>query len=175
MLTRLAFAVALGVTCVASLRGQVDEYRVKAFFLYNFARYVEWPAQRFKAAGDPIVICILGNNPFSSSLDEAIAGKLVDGRPFVVHQIPGIQPAGNCHILFVTSSERKQFRSMAESLKGAGVLTVGETQGFTADGGVINFKLENSKVRFEINVDAAERQHLHVSSKLLSLAQAANR
>jgi hypothetical protein len=175
MLTHLKFALVLGATCILCLRGQINEYQVKAFFLYNFARYVEWPSQSFKAVNDPIVICILGQNPFGSALDQAITGKVVEGRPFVVRRISDIQPGSNCHILFVNSSERKRFRSMAESLKGSGVLTVGETPGFTADGGVINFKLEDGKVRFEIDVDAAGRENLHISSKLLSLAQIAKK
>ena len=175
MLARLKFAIVLGATCTLGLQAQIDEYQVKAFFLYNFARYVQWPAQSFKAANDPIVICILGQNPFGSALDQAVTGKAVEGRPFVVRQISDIQPGGNCHILFVNSSERKRFRSVAGRLKGSGVLTVGETQGFTADGGVINFKLEDGKVRFEIDVDAAGRERLHISSKLLSLAQIAKR
>ena len=157
------------------MRGQINEYQVKAFFLYNFARYVEWPAESFKSSNDPIVICILGQNPFGGALDQAIAGKVVDGRPFVVRQLSDIQPESNCHILFVNSSERKRFRSMAGRLKGSGVLSVGEIPGFTADGGVINFKLEGGKVRFEIDVDAAGRERLHISSKLLSLAQIAKR
>ena len=171
MLTCLKFAIVLGTTCVLCLRAEINEYQVKALFLYNFSRYVEWPSQSFKAASDPIIICILGQNPFGGALDQAIAGKVVEGRPLVVREISDFQPGGNCQILFVGSSERKRFRSMVIRLKGSGVLTVGETQGFTGDGGMINFKLEDGKVRFEIDVDAAAREHLHISSKLLSLAQ----
>jgi hypothetical protein len=173
MLTRLNFAIVLGAACTSGLWGQINEYQVKAFFLYNFARYVEWPPQSFKSARDPIVICILGQDPFGGALDQAVAGKLVDGRPFVVRQIAEIPPACECHIQFVHASERKRFRSLAGKLRGSGILTVGETQGFTADGGVINFKLEDGKVRFEIDVDAAGRERLHISSKLLSLAKIA--
>jgi hypothetical protein len=171
MLNRLNFAIVLGVTLVAGLQGQVNEYQVKAFFLYNFARYVEWPSQSFKTANDPIVICILGQNPFGDALEQATTGKSIEGRPFVVREVVSIQPPCNCHILFVISSERKRFRAIAATLKGFGILTVGETPGFTAEGGVINFKLEDGKVRFEINVDAAVQERLHISSKLLSLAQ----
>ena len=174
MLTRLKFAILLGAVFTLGLPGQIDEYQVKAFFLYNFARYVEWPTETFKAANDPIVICILGQNPFGGALELAVAGKLLGARPFVVRQISEIPP-GCCHILFVKSSERRRFRSMAARLKGSAVLSVGETPGFTADGGVINFKLENGKVRFEIDVKAAGREHLRISSKLLSLAQIAKR
>jgi hypothetical protein len=171
MLTRLKFAIVLGAMCLPGLRGQVNEYQVKAFFLYNFARYVEWPTQSFKAANDPIVICILGQNPFGSALEQATAGNAIAGRPLVVREVSNIQQPVNCHILFVNSSERKLFRGMAASLKGSGVLTVGETPGFTADGGVVNFKLLDGKVRFEINVEAAGQERLHISSKLLGLAQ----
>jgi hypothetical protein len=171
MLTRLKFAIALGITLAAGLQAQVNEYQVKAFFLYNFARYVEWPSQSFKAANDPIVICILGQNPFGNALEQATTGKAIEGRPFVIREVENVQPPFNCHILFVNSSERKRFRTIAATLKGSEILTVGETPGFTADGGVINFKLEDGKVRFEINVDAAGQERLHISSKLLSLAQ----
>lgn len=173
MLTRLKVAIVLGVTCICSLPGQVGEYQVKAFFLYNFARYVEWPPQSFKASGDPIVICILGQNPFGGTLNQAIAGKLVEGHPFIIRQISDFPQNGTCHILFVNSTERKRFHMVAGRLKGSGVLSVGETHEFTADGGVISFKVQNGKVRFEIDVDAAVREHLRISSKLLSLAQVA--
>lgn len=175
MLTRLKFAIVLGVTCICGLPGQVGEYQVKAFFLYNFARYVEWPPQSFKAPNDPIVICILGQNPFGGALEQAIAGKLVEGRPFVVRRISDLPASGNCHILFVNSSERRRFRLAVGRLKGSGILTVGETHEFMAEGGVINFKLQDGKVRFEIDVEAAGREHLHISSKLLSLAQVTTR
>lgn len=171
MLTSLKFAIVLGATCILGLRCQVNEYQVKAVFLYNFARYVEWPAQSFKASNDPIVICILGQNPFGSAIEQATTGKMIEGRAFVVREISNTQQPFSCHILFVNASERNRFRSIAANLKGSGVLTVGETPGFTADGGVINFKLRDGKVRFEINVDAAGQERLHISSKLLSLAQ----
>jgi hypothetical protein len=173
MLTRLRFAIALGATCILGLPGQINEYQVKAFFLYNFARYVEWPPETFKAANDPIVICIFGRNPFGGALEQAVAGKLLGARPFVVRMIPDIPTDSSCHILFVNSSERRRFRSLSGRLKGSAVLSVGETPGFTADGGVINFKLEDGKVRFEIDLEAAGREHLRISSKLLSLAQIA--
>jgi len=157
------------------LRAELNEYQVKAFFLYNFARYVEWPVQSFKSPGEPIAICILGANPFGTALDQAIAGRDVGGRSFVVRQITGEDTPGGCRILFVNASERRRFRTLGPSLAGAGVLTVSDSQGFTAEGGVINFKLQDGKVRFEINLQAAEREHLHISSKLLSLAEIAGK
>jgi YfiR/HmsC-like len=170
MLARFKFAFLLGALFVASLPGQIDEYRVKAFFLYNFARYVEWPPETFKGPSDPIMICILGHNPFGGALDQATTGKVVEGRPFVIRQVADIERPCNCQILFVNSCDRKRFRTIAAGIKGSGVLTVGEAQGFTADGGVINFTLDDGKVRFDINVEAAGRERLRISSKLLSLA-----
>jgi hypothetical protein len=171
MLTRLKFAFVLGATCILALRAQINEYQVKALFLYNFARYVEWSPQSFKAPHDPIVICILGQNPFGNFLDQAVAGKVVEGRPFVVRKISDIESGGTCNIVFVHSSDRKRCRAMVGRIKGSGILTVGESEGFTEDGGVINFKLDDGKLRFEIDVDAAARENLRISSKLLSLAQ----
>jgi hypothetical protein len=170
MVARLKPVLVVGAMFAASLSGQVDEYSVKAFFLYNFARYVDWPAESFKGPGDPITICILGQNPFGGALDQATTGKAVGGRPFVVRQIADIERPCRCQILFVNASDRKRVRATTADLKETGVLTVGETPGFAADGGVINFTREDGKVRFEINVEAAGREHLHISSKLLNLA-----
>src|SRR5665811_471941 len=103
MLTRLKFAILLGAVFILGLPGQINEYQVKAFFLYNFARYVEWPSEAFKAANAPIVICILGENPFGGALEQAVAGKVLGARPFVVRQISDIPSASSCHILFVNS------------------------------------------------------------------------
>jgi hypothetical protein len=170
-LRRLGLLALLCVTFGDTGAGQIDEYQVKAAFLFNFAKFVEWPAKSFPKPNDPIVICILGQNPFEDHLSAAIQGKVLAGRGFAVLQIAELPPKSRCQILFVNSSERQRFRSSAASLKGSGILTVGETPGFIDDGGIINLKLEGGKIRFEINVDAAEQAQLIVSSKLLSLAQ----
>jgi hypothetical protein len=170
-LRRPWLVIALGMAAASTMFGQVEEYRVKAFFLYNFARYVEWPAQAFHGPTDPIVICILGQNPFGTALEQAISGKLIGDRALAIRQVSGVQPGSSCHILYVSAAERKRFRSAAATLRGVGVLTVGEAPGFASEGGVINFKLEEGKVRFEINMDTAGQEGLRISSKLLSLAQ----
>lgn len=104
----------------------------------------------------------------ASALREAVNGNAIEGRLAIVRKV-GVGQAPDCHILFVGSSEDKRFRSFPK--ESAGVLTVGETPGFASEGGVINFKLEAGRVRFEINATAAERRQFHISSKLLSLAQ----
>jgi hypothetical protein len=169
--SRLGLVAILGVTLVAGAKGQGNEYQVKAAFLYNFARFVEWPATSFSSPTAPIVICILGPNPFGQALDDAIHGKMLAGRPFAVRLISDLPPKYGCQILFVNSSDRKHFRSMVGSFKGGAILAVGDSPGFIDDGGIINFKLEGDKIRFEINVEAAEQAQLSISSKLLSLAQ----
>jgi hypothetical protein len=165
---RIGTTIGLGLlACAAGESQTADEYQVKAAFLFNFARFVDWPPQTFKHPGDPMSICVLGANPFGHALDEAVSGKSIEGRKFVVRQVADIVQAGNCQILFITAREKKVLQNAAL----VGVLTVGESEGFTAGGGVIGFKLESGKVRLEINVDAAEQRKLRISSKLLSLAQ----
>ena len=169
MLRRLQLAIVAGAMLFApSLPAQVDEYHVKAFFLYNFARYVEWPGPSGK---EPIGICLLGFDPFGPTLDLAVSGKAVNGRPFVIRRISDLPPDAACNIVFVHSSEQKRFRAKISAIRGAGILSVGETSTFLADGGVINFFLEDGKVRFEINAAAASRERLRISSRLMSLSQ----
>jgi hypothetical protein len=170
MRSRLLFMFILGLMSIAYGRAEVDEYQMKAVFVYNFVKFVEWPSEAFKTPGDPITICIAGQDPFNGSLEAAVRGKAVEGRPFLIKRFADVQSAASCQILFVASSERKRFRTILSDLKAAGVLTVGETQGFALEGGVINFKLEDGKVRLEVNLAAAQQERLHISSKLLSLA-----
>ena len=172
MAFQLVTVVLAGMMLAPGVNAQViDEYQVKAAFLYNFAKFVEWPPDAFKTSRDPIRICVLGHNPFGGFLEEAIQGKSIEGRAFAFRQVSGAEDASACQILFVSSSDGRHFRSLAQSLKQSGILTVGEAQGFASEGGVINFKLDDGRVRFEINVDAAEHAQLHISSKLLGLAQ----
>ncbi len=172
MTLRLVTGILLGMLLASRARGQeMEEYQVKAAFLYNFAKFVEWPAQAFKTPRDPILICVLGRNPFGSALEDVIRGKSVEGRAFAFRLVEDADGAGACQILFVGSSEAKRFHSLWRALKPAGILTVGDAQGFAAGGGVINFKLDAGHVRFQINPDAAEHAQLHISSKLLSLAE----
>ncbi|MEQ1353505.1 MAG: YfiR family protein [Candidatus Acidiferrum sp.] len=161
----------LAVAFANGARGQVSEYQIKAAFLYNFAGFVEWPANSFTSPSDPIVICILGANHFGDALEEDTRGKVLAGRTFAVRMVIDAPPKSSCHILFVNSSDRKRFQAMVASLEGNGVLTVGDAPWFIADGGIINFKVQGGKVRFEINVVAAKQAHLRISSKLLSLAE----
>jgi uncharacterized protein DUF4154 len=167
----LTIAIIAMLFAAGATAQEVEEYQVKAAFLYNFAKFVEWPAQAFKTPQDPIVVCVLGHNPFGSALEDVMRGKSIEGRAFAFRQVSGLEEASSCQILFISSLEGKHFHSLYGNANPARILTVGEAQGFASAGGVINFKLDGGHVRFEINVGAAEHAQLQISSKLLSLAQ----
>jgi hypothetical protein len=168
---RMALVIALAVAMRSSAAEPAEEYHVKGAFLLNFAKFVEWPAQAFKDAASPISICILGENPFGPGLDNAARQIVADNRPVTVRQVSGPEQAGQCQIVFVSASEKKRTRKLLEAVQGSSVLTVGESDGFLAGGGVIDFKLEGERVRIEISTEAADRAKLRISAKLLSLAQ----
>src|SRR5579885_3388548 len=153
----------------------ISEDQVKAAFLYNFATFVEWPSDTFKSAGDPFVICVLGGNTFSRMVEDSARGKTIDTRPLAVTADPSGAALRSCQILFVRESARKQFRTMASAGLPSGILLVGEAADFIANGGVVRFKLEDGHIRFDINPQAAERERLRISSKLLTLAQITRR
>jgi hypothetical protein len=166
------FGIGAAVLLQPDARGQMaDEYHVKAAFLYNFAKFVEWPSHTFKSATDPIAICVLGKDPFGESLTQAVSGKTVEGRPFVVRPVAGSQQAVGCQVLFISSSERKHLAAILSEFATRAVLTVGDTDNFTSEGGIVNLKIEGGRVRIQINLEAAEERKLSISAKLLSLAQ----
>jgi hypothetical protein len=147
-----------------------SEYEVKAAFLYNFARFVEWPAAALHDPGAPFVIAILGRDPFGSILDETVAGKTVAGRPIEVHRVPRVDDCRNAQIVYVSPSEHLNTAAILKALERPGVLTVGDTDGFAQQGGAINFTVQARRVRFEINPSVAEQAGLKMSSQLLKLA-----
>ncbi len=150
---------------------QPTEYEVKAAFLYNFARFIEWPADAFDGPQTPLVIGILGEDPFGPALDDIIAGKKVGGRDVVVLRLHGNQDPRGCHLLFISASEKKHLPEILLSLRGSTVVTVSESERFIYSGGTISLLVENSRVRFEVNLDAAARARAKLSAKLLALAR----
>jgi hypothetical protein len=149
---------------------QPSEYQLKAAFLFNFAKFVEWPPAAFAAGTSPIVIGVLGENPFGNDLEATIRNKQINNRSLVVQEFKSPAEATNCHILFISASEKTRLPEILSGLSGTNVLTVSELEGFTTAGGMINFVHENNKIRFQINDAAAKNANLRVSSKLLSLA-----
>lgn len=146
------------------------EYQVKMAFLFNFARFVEWPEDAFADARSPLVLGILGDDPFGSDL-ETIRGKTVNGRKLIINKFKDVDDIRVCHILFVSNSEKNRLPRILAFLRQSKILSVGDTKKFAQKGGVINLVVENNKVGFEINVDAGKRAGLRISSKLLSLAR----
>ena len=147
-----------------------DEYQVKAAFLFNFAKFVEWPSEAFSDPNAPLVITVFGDDPFNGSL-EAVRGKLVNSRKLTIRRVKDIQDIGKSNVLFVSPSAKKDLARILDALQGQSVLTVGEDTAFTQCGGVINLVKEDNRVRFEVNVSAAERAGLKISSRLLALAR----
>jgi len=146
------------------------EYQIKAAFLFNFAKFVEWPPDAFPAPNSPLVIGVLGDNPFGEDLERTVKGKAINTHSFLVKPIHSAAEGTNCEIVFICSSEKQRLPQIISCLKSNSVLTVGEMDGFTASGGIINFVIRANKVRFEINDDAAKNARLKISSKLTSLA-----
>lgn len=148
------------------------EYPLKALFLFNFASYVEWPPTAVAGENRPFVIGILGSAPLEDTLREIAATKLINGRRIVLEHFASAAALRECQILFIGREVSPQERQLAvEKLWHQPVLIVGESEGFAQHGAVVNFFVENNKIRFEINVDAAREQRLTISSKLLALAR----
>jgi len=167
-----------GVTLNAQNTSGSSEYLIKAGFIYNFANLVQWPSTSFAQPDSPIVIVILGEDHFGATLDHALEGKKVNARPFVIKRARSVSelqralgPQKECQILYVSSSEMSRLGEAIQLLKGVPVLTIGETPGFAKNGGIINLILEDNKVRFEVNVQAAKDADLNISSRLLALAR----
>ena len=147
------------------------EYLIKAAFLYNFAKFTEWPAGSFPDSAAPLDVCVFGEDPFGGAL-ESIAGKTIRGRRVAVHRVASIEAGAACHLLFISASEATRLAGILESLRGRPVLTIAEMPGFARSGGIINLKTNpDDRIRFEINAGIAKRVGLRLSSKLLNLAE----
>lgn len=147
-----------------------SEYLIKAGFTYNFAKLMEWPSGAFAQPDSPIVIGVLGTDPFNGTLDQVLKGKQANGRAFEVKHLKWGADLKGCNILFVSDSETAHLDELFHNIKGLPILTIGDTPGFAQRGGIINFVVEDNRVRFEINADAAKQANINISSRLLSLA-----
>jgi hypothetical protein len=144
---------------------------LKAVFLLNFAQFVEWPTNAFPDETAPFVIGILGENPFGKSLDAIVANETVHNHKIIVGYYRDLRDITSCHILFIASSESARLDRIFDSLKGRSILTVGETDDFTARDGMIRFSIVQNKLHLAINLEAAQAAQLVISSKLLRLAE----
>jgi hypothetical protein len=153
------------------VRAAVSETELKAAFLYNFAKFVEWPAEAFSSETAPIEIAVFGEDEFTVKLRSLLSDKKAHGRSFQVKRISTPQEAKNCQIVFISSSESRRVPQVLDAVRKSPVLTIGETEQFLDVGGMMNFVFEDTQLRFEVYPEAAERVNLVISSKLLRLAK----
>jgi hypothetical protein len=147
------------------------EYQVKAVFLYNFAQFVEWPAAAFAGERAPLVIGVLGEDPFGPDLDAIVRGESVNNRPLLVRRFRDVSQIDACHILFISASEAAHLDEVFSALRGRAILTVGDSESFARRGGMIRFVTDRNRIRLNISLQAVDVAKLSISSKLLRLAQ----
>jgi len=167
----LASLIALsGLTAAPSVAAP-SEYQLKAVFLFNFAQFVEWPAQAFAAADSPFVIAVVGEDPFGAELDTAVRGETVMGHPLEVKRYQKVRDLEPCHILFISSTKLEQLDKILTSLDRSAVLTVSDIDRAAERGAMIQFASERNRLHLRINVEAAKAAGLTLSSKLLRPAE----
>jgi hypothetical protein len=172
VLRLLVVAIVVCLPALATTRARAQtpsvEYAVKATYLYKFAPFVEWPAGTFEAS-DPLVICVVGSDPVADLVDEAVKGQGALGHPIEVLHVPAASPEARCHILYVALRGAAAARAL-ERVRGKPVLTVTDAANELRATGIVNFVVQDNRVRFEIDLRAAAENHLVISSKLLNLA-----
>lgn len=159
----LIFATGIGTEARAQ---SLEEHDVKAAFVYKLVNFVQWPNQ----SGHEMVIGFIGADATGDALQRLASGKAVNGKGIVVRRLTRDGDLKSCQVVFVGASESRSIQSVLERLRGTNVLTVGESDGFGQRGGIVNLLLSGGRIRFEVNAHAAERAHLQISSRLLSLA-----
>jgi hypothetical protein len=147
------------------------EYEVKAAFLYNFAKFVEWPTAAFSDPDEALEFCILGDDPFGASIDRIVKGRAANGRAIAIRRNVRADASESCHLIFLGAMDDSEVARVVQDVGGAPVLTVGESPSFLDEGGIIGLVIDDGKVRFEINARGAEHAGLKVSSQLLKLAR----
>jgi hypothetical protein len=172
MLSRSALLFFLLAVGNLTAHAQISrEYQLKAAFLYNFVQFTEWPTNAFADSNSPLVIGILGTDPFGSILDETVRGEHVHGRPFNLQRWRTMEEIQTCHILFVSQSEDQRLEKILEFMRGKPVLTVSDIENAAHRGAMIRFVTESNRIRLRINLDAVNAANLKVSSKLLRAAE----
>lgn len=172
-LALVVIASAFAVPAAAS--GQSLEYAVKATYLYKLAPFVEWPAHAHDPQTDTISLCVVGEDPFGDTLDRAVAGQQLGGRPFAVRRMRVLDPSARCHVMFLGGSAAQPVADALRMARGMPVLTVTDAVADPAARGIVNFVVVDGRVRFEIDAAAAAENGIAISSKLLDLAVAVRR
>ena len=155
---------------VESAYSATVEYEVKAAFIHNFTKFIDWSPEAFESEDSPLKIGILGNGSIDGPLMN-LKGKKVNRRSLEISRVNNFEEMSQFHVIFVNPSEKNRTESILQALEGTGVLTIGDMSGFAEQCGIVNFYLSSGKVRFEINIKASHRENLHISSRLLRLAR----
>jgi len=172
--TRILLAIFFLISTSPLLGAQEEvnnEYELKMAFLYNFAQFVEWPADAFRDSAAPFTICVAGDNPFLGRIEESIRRRTVNGHAVELRSLNVDGDPHSCQMIFVRATEKRETLRVLASSKGSAILTVGEADGFAERGGIINLTREENRLRFEVNINAAAQTRLKFSSKLLALAK----
>ncbi len=175
-LRRMCFAFfALAFLFLMDMQAQAPKanaYQVQAAYLYNFGKFVKWPAVAPSNQSGTFTICVLDRDPFGDTLQSTLSGESVGGKPVSVKRLPRAEDAAACHILFISSTQGKELHGILTAVDQASVLTVSDMPDFSRRGGMIQFVLEGNRIRFEINLESAEKSHLVFGSELLKVAEA---
>lgn len=148
-----------------------EEYRLKLAFLYNFAKFVEWPADAFPSPQEPLNICIVGRDPFDSELEQQVSERTINGHPCVTRRLRPTDDLSTCHVIFVPAGSDSSLPAVLKQASATGAITVGESTGFASRGGTANFVLQGTRLRFEVNLAASQRARSRISSRVLALAK----
>jgi hypothetical protein len=170
---RPGWGAALAIASLLSARTHAQTAsapELKAAFLYNFAKFVEWPADSLPTWA-PLVMCVLGDAAVADALEETVKGRTIEGHPLTTRRVKVDGPLRTCHVLYVSGVDAKRLHELLEGLSDSTVLTASDLDRFAQSGGVVNFFVDNGRMRFAVNIDSAQRARLQVSSKLLSLAR----
>lgn len=167
----LLCAVSLSTRVHAQL-AKPNAAQVQAAYLYNFGKFVKWPADAPANQNGSFIICVLDQDPFGVTLQSALAGEAVGGKPVLVKRLPRAQDAAACHILFINSTQDKDLAGILAAVDDSAVLTVSDMHDFSKRGGMIQFVLDGDRIRFAINLESAEKSHLTLASELLKVAVA---
>lgn len=165
----------IGVNSVPAAEPVFSEPQIKAAFLMNFPKYVDWPVEAFADTNSAVVVAVSGESKVADELEQMLANRTVNGRPYVLKRLAtGVAPPAGCHILFIPESARERTRDLVQQMAGTSVLTVGETDDFLGAGGMINLAQRDGKIAIEVNLEASRRARLKLSSKLLAVAARVN-
>ncbi len=170
----LVLPIVMAAVLASSLAGAAEpafsEYEVKAGFIYNIAKFVEWPERTDAGSRNQLLVCVLGSDPFGKAFEQ-IEGRTVQGKKLGIRRVASAREARECHILFIGRSEKDRVARITETVKDWSILTVGDTEGYLREGVMVNFYMEDGKVRFEIDVERTKQSKLSLSSHLLKLAR----